>query len=91
MSNQIIAVFDLAGMTAEQYEQLLGELEASGDSQSGRLFHAVSVKEDGLLAIDVWESPEKLQQFGQILIPLLQKVGVTPSSPQVYPVHNMMA
>lgn len=91
MSNKIIAVFDLAGMTAEQYDQLLSELEASGSNQSGRVFHAASVKEDGLMAIDVWESPEELKQFGQILIPLLQKVGVTPSSPQIYPVHNMMA
>jgi hypothetical protein len=39
----------------------------------------------------VWESQEAFDTFGQTLIPILTKVGVDPGTPDVMPVHNLIA
>ena len=84
----IIAVFDVAGMTAGQYDQVIKDLEAAGEgSPKGRLYHVASSKAAGWFVVDVWESGELLDRFAQTLMPILQKNGVTPPQPQVYPVH----
>jgi hypothetical protein len=86
----IIALFDLA-MTAGQYDQVIKDLEAAGQgSPKGRLHHVASAKAGGWLVVDVWESPELLNEFAQTLMPILQQNGVTPPQPQVYPVHNII-
>lgn len=90
-NNPIIVVFDVPGMTPEQYDQVIKDLEAAGaGSPRGRLYHVASAKTDGWLVVDVWESAERLDQFAQTLMPSLQKVGVTPPQPQIYPTHNII-
>lgn len=87
----IVVVFDVPGMTSEQYDQAIGELEAAGEGNpEGRRYHVAASKSDGWLVVDVWESPELLDRFAQVLMPSLQKAGVTPPQPQVYPVHNLI-
>lgn len=87
----IIALFDAPGMTSEQYDQVIKDLEAAGEgSPKGRLYHVASSKAGGWFVIDVWESAELLDRFAKTLIPILQKNGVTPAQPQVYPVHNII-
>jgi len=87
----VVAVFDVPGMTSAQYDQVIKNLEAAGaGSPKGRLHHVASSKEGGWFVVDVWESAELLNQFAQTLMPLLQKAGVTPPQPQVYPAHNVI-
>lgn len=45
---------------------------------------------DGLTVVDVWESPEKFQAFGEKLMPLVQKTGLQPNEPIVYPAYNFV-
>ena len=92
-SNQaIIAIFDVPGMTANQYDQVMQNLENAGaGAPKGRLNHMAAAKDGGWLVVDVWESGELLEQFAQTLVPILQQAGVTPPQPQVYPVHNMIS
>jgi len=50
-----------------------------------------SAQEDGsFIVTDAWESADLLAEFGKALIPALQKVGVTPVEPAVYPIHNII-
>jgi hypothetical protein len=87
----ILAVFDLAFESSEQYDQLTKELEAAGaGSPPGRLYHLAYAKDGGIVVADVWASGELLDQFAQTLVPVLQKDGVTPVQPQLYPVHNII-
>lgn len=87
----ITAVFDVPGMTATQYDQVIKDLEAAGaGTPQGRLYHVASSKEGGWFAVDVWESAELLNQFAQTLMPIFQKAGVAPPQPQIYPVHNII-
>ena len=54
------------------------------------LAHTAGVAPDGLTVVDVWESPEKFQAFGEKLMPLVQKTGLQPNEPIVYPAHNFV-
>jgi len=88
----ILTVFNLSTMTAEKYKQAIRGLEAAGQGKpKGRLYHIATPQEDGsMIVTDIWESPELLEEFGKTLIPTLNKVGVTPVEPKVYPVLNVI-
>jgi len=80
-------------MTAEKYEQTIRGLEEAGQGKpKGRLYHIATPQEDGsMIVTDIWQSPELLEEFGKTLIPVLNRVGVTPVQPKVYPVLNVIA
>jgi len=88
----IITVFELTTMNKTKYDILLKGLDAAGvTNPEGRQYHAASVQSDGSIVVtDVWTSPELLEKFGAILIPELQKVGVTPAEPKVSQIHNVI-
>jgi hypothetical protein len=92
MTEKILVIFDIPGMTAAQYDEIIAELHIAGaDHPAGRLSHAAAAKPDGWVIVGIWASQDALGQFGQTLRPILQKVGVTLPPPQVYPVHNFIA
>ena len=41
------------------------------------------------MVYDVWESPEAFQAFGEVLMPLITKVGIDVGEPAVMPVHRL--
>ena len=88
----ILTVFNLSTMSAEKYKKAIRDLEAAGQGKpKGRLYHIASSQEDGsIIVTDIWESAELLDEFGKTLIPTLNKVGVTPVQPKVYPVLNVI-
>jgi hypothetical protein len=88
----ILTVFNLSTMSAEKYKKAIRDLEAAGQGKpKGRLYHIASSQEDGsTIVTDIWESAELLDEFGKTLISTLNKVGVTPVQPQVYPVLNVI-
>jgi hypothetical protein len=88
----ILAVFDLTTMTPANYDSAIAGLEEVGAGHpDGRLYHIASVKESGTIIVtDLWESPEKLAAFGESLLPVLHKNGVTPVEPVVTPVRGII-
>ena len=88
----ILTVFNLSTMTVEKYNQAIRGLEAAGQGKpKGRLYHVASRQEDGTMIVtDIWESAELLAEFGKTLIPVLNKVGVTPVEPRVSAVLNVI-
>ncbi len=88
----IITVFNLSTRTTEKYNQAIRGLEAAGQGMpKGRLYHVAARQEDGSTVVtDIWESAALLEEFGKTLIPVLNKAGVTPVQPKVYPVLNVI-
>jgi hypothetical protein len=88
----IITVFNLTTMTTEKYNQAIRGLDAAGQGKpKGRLYHVAARQEDGsTIVTDIWESAALLEEFGKTLIPVLNKAGVTPVEPKVYPVLNVI-
>lgn len=89
---KIVAQFNIAGFTAEQYSQVIKDLDATQKEKSlSRLNQLVVQQNGGLLIIDVWESEEALNKFSAILLPVLVKNGVQPSQPVLIPLRKFFA
>jgi hypothetical protein len=87
----ILAVFHARGMTAEQYDESIRQLESAGQgAPRGRRSHVAAVREDETLSVDVWDSEEEFERFGAVLAPIVAGLGLTPPRPEVYPVHNII-
>jgi hypothetical protein len=90
MSN-ITVLMELPTLLATQYEQVLQEMEALGlIHPKGRLYHVISVKDQGFIVVDIWESAELFNEFVQVLAPISQKLGMAVPPPQIYQVHNIV-
>jgi hypothetical protein len=86
----IVMVSDAATDEIEQYDQIIKDLEEAGHGHpQGRLSHMAARKDNGsYFVVDVWESAEDLERFGQVLLPLIVRAGGTPPTLQVSPLHN---
>jgi hypothetical protein len=73
----IVAKFSVSNMTAEKYETVLKRLEAAGaGAPPGRLHHVSYGSHDNLQVIDVFDSPQSLENFGKTLVPNLTELGI---------------
>lgn len=87
----IVVHFNGSGMTAAQYDQIIVELQkVTTFPPAGQMAHACYQTEDGYKVVDVWESAEAFNAFGQILMPILQKLGVNAGQPVIYSLYNYM-
>src|SRR5687768_17334348 len=84
---QVIVHFDFPKGTQEQYDAVWNDLRASGNANpKGLIFHAGGPKPDGgWVVVDVWESEDAFKEFGNTLVPLIQKNNIEPVQPNVYP------
>ena len=89
---KIVALFNVVGYTAEQYSQVIKEMEGAGKLKDPAYIHRVVAQQtDGLLIMDVWESEEALNEFSETLVPILIKNGVTPVQPTLLPLLDISA
>ena len=87
----IVVHFNGSGMTAAQYDQIIVELQkASTFPPAGQIAHACYKTEDGYKVVDVWESAEQFNAFGQILMPILHKLGINSGQPVIYSLYNYL-
>ncbi|MEV5974751.1 hypothetical protein [Streptomyces sp. NPDC051921] len=94
----IVAVFEMPGMTQAQYEESAarvtggrGTVTSSADwPVPGLISHTSAPTPDGWLVVDVWESEEAFQRFGEIIIPILHELGVPEVKPKVHSVHTVV-
>jgi hypothetical protein len=94
----VVLVHQGPTLTQERYEQAVEKLtdgKSRLDSLSdwpveGILMHAAGQGTDGFRVVDVWESEEAAQAFGEHLGPVLADVGVT-DQPELYPAHTFVS
>ena len=73
----IVAKFKVSNMTAKMYETVLKRLDAAGaGAPNGRLYPVSYGSHDNLQVIDVYDSPQALENFGKTLVPILQELGI---------------
>ncbi len=86
---KVITQFNVPGMTAKQYDQVMKDLAAAGHAEvKERISHVATEIPNDWLVIDIWKSGEALNEFAGILMPIFIKNGVTPPQPTVLPVYN---
>lgn len=81
-------------LTREKYDQVVArltggrsKLESLADwPVEGILAHSAGDGPNGFMVVDVWESEEAFERFGQTIGPLLQEAGVQ-DPPRTFPAH----
>ena len=83
--------FTPKSMSAAKYDECIKRLEQAGArAPKGRLYHVCYGSGDALRVLDVWESPESFDEFGQTLMPILQELSIDPGTPEISEVHNII-
>lgn len=78
-------------LTAEQYDESVGKLEAQGDWPPDGLDYHVCFRVGGALHVsEIWESQEQFEAFGSRMMPVLDEVGIDPGEPTMIEVHNII-
>ena len=86
----ICTIYRNTGMSAERYAETRKRLEAAGAGQpQGQLYHVCFGDTDNLSVVDVFESQETFEAFGQMLRPILEELNLDQVQPEVSEVHNI--
>lgn len=84
--------FHPKSLTTEQYDRAITELAAvAADHPAGRTHHSCFGPDDDLMVYEEWESQEPFEEYGKVLMPILNRIGIDPGAPDVMPVHNIIA
>ena len=92
----IARVFEGRGWTPQQYDELIAKLVAElglepGGSAPGVLFHWAASTDDGMRAVDVYESREAADQLVQDHIgPIAGALGLPLPEITEFEVHNLL-
>jgi hypothetical protein len=82
--------FHPTSLSAGQYDEAVRQVDAAGARHpSGRIHHSCFGPDGDLMVYEVWESQQAFEDYGQVLMPILQKIGIDPRTPDVMPVHNL--
>jgi hypothetical protein len=80
----VVLVHQGPDITRESYDQVVRSLAGKDRMESpsdwpveGLLVHAAGDSPNGFRVVDVWESEEAAQRFGEQLAPHLQAAGIT--------------
>ena len=87
---KVIVQFHVPGMNAKKYDQAWEDLRAAGESNPiGLLHHVGGQQGSDWVVVDVWETAEAFNKFGETLMPILGKLGVAVNQvkPVITPVH----
>jgi hypothetical protein len=94
----VVLVHQGPTVTQETYEAVVEKL-ADGKSRmespsdwpvAGLLVHAAGQGPSGFRVVDVWESEEACNQFGEQLAPILEEVGIV-EQPELYEAHTFVS
>ena len=84
-------------VTAENYRATVQKMAGKDKMESlsdwpvgGILSHAAGESPSGFRVVDVWESQEACDAFGQQLGPILEEVGIT-DPPEMYPAETFVS
>jgi hypothetical protein len=88
----VVVRFNPTNVTTEKYEESLRRLKEAGEwPPDGMDYHVLFGTEENLRVSEIWESKEKLQAFGERLMPILADIGIEfTGEPEVFEVHNIV-
>ena len=86
----VVQIHELAGMTREQYEQGMRELNLSGPPPGSHL-HASGPIEGGWRIVEVWESEEAANAFygSELFQQMVRSTGTAPPNITSYPIEGV--
>ncbi len=86
----IVLVFEGAGVTQAQYDQVGKEVSPDNKPPKGMLYHVAAPMANGWRVVEVWESQAAADKFfHEKLAQALRKANIN-VKPEVAQVHNIM-
>jgi len=87
----IARIFDGKGWTPEQYDKLISKMNLGGKSAPGVLFHWAAQTDDGVRAVDVYESREAADRLVQEQVgPAAAELGLPLPEISEFEVHAIL-
>jgi hypothetical protein len=89
----VLMIAEMHGATPELYEQVNSKMGVDKDHlPDGLIQHLAGKADDGLVAVDVWDSEDSFKRFAEERLgPALRELGVPPDmKPTVHQVHKMI-
>ena len=93
----VVLIHQGPSLTQKSYEEVVRKLtgETSLKSPSdwpveGLLMHVAGQSPQGFRVVDVWQSREACDRFGEVLAPILQEVGID-AQPEAYEAHTFVS
>jgi len=87
----VLIRFTPASLTAAQYDESIRKLEEAGDfPPDGLDYHACFGTDGNLRVSEIWDSQEKLEAFGERLMPVLAEVGIEAGEPELIEIYNVV-
>jgi hypothetical protein len=84
-------------LTREKYEEIVRKLTGGKSLESpsdwpveGLLVHAAGESPQGFRVVDVWQSEDACNRFGEALGPILKEIGVE-DQPEIYEGHTFVS
>lgn len=75
-------------LTKDQYDEVWSRVRAAdADHPKGRRSHIAFEKDGVIRVVDVWDSMEDFQAFGQTIRPIIADVGGE-VTPEIAPIHD---
>jgi len=85
---KVIIQFTFPGLSVKTYDKAWEELRSKGYSNpKGLLHHVGGLSGNNIIICDVWESLDAFNKFGEILMPLISRLGFPNIKPIITPVH----
>jgi hypothetical protein len=94
----VVLIHQGPSLTREKYEEIVRKLtggktrmeSASDWPVEGLLVHVAGDSPQGFRVVDVWQSDDACNRFGEVLAPILQEVGVD-DEPEIYQAHTFVS
>ena len=87
----VVLRFTFNGLTPDKYEKITDRLDKVGSgAPEGRLYHICFGDPNNLLISDIWDTREAFDRFSEVVMPICRELGVEPSQPTEFPVHNII-
>lgn len=79
----------IPGMTQQQYDTMIQQLEPKLKAQPGFVFHTAGPAEEGWYVLEVWDSQTAHETWlREIVTPAMQAAGAAPLRQHEIPLHN---
>src|SRR3989442_5265148 len=82
----IAVLFEFPNDSVDKYDEVL-QMAPELKTQPARSYHVCYKLGGGFGVVDVWDSEEAFSKFGELLGPVLEKLGIQ-GQPTIRPVHN---
>jgi hypothetical protein len=94
----IVLIHQGPTLTREKYEEIVHRLTGGKDRLEspsdwpvdGLLLHVAGESPQGFRVVDVWQSEDACNRFGEALGPILKEVGVD-DLPEIYQAHTFVS